>query len=88
LERRLSKFTEENRRALIKQDYNVVYSFLETIGYDLTKDIHQQFLDRHNPNLKVPMKYQKKKVGDVPVVFPDGTYNEEYQPRYRYQRDK
>ena len=86
-ERRLSKFSEQSRKDLLKEEYDIVYSFLETIGYDLTKDLHQQFLDRHNPNLKVPMKYQKKRKSDMPAFFPDGTYNVEYKHRHKLLDD-
>jgi hypothetical protein len=87
IERRINKFTEETRKANLKDEYDTLYLFLERIGYDLTKDIHQQFLDRHNQKLKVPMKYQKKRKSDMPAFFPDGTYNEEYKHRNKYLRE-
>jgi len=43
-----------------KQDYLMMYEILKKIGYDITKDIHSQFLTRHNKNLKVPMKYKRR----------------------------
>ena len=87
LENRLSKITDESRKALLKAEYDTVYSFLEAIGYRLDQDIHQQFLDRHNPKLKVPMTYQKKRKSDMPAFFPDGTYNPQYKYRYRLLDD-
>jgi hypothetical protein len=87
LENRINKFSEQSRKELLKEECDLVYQFLQAIGYDLSKDLHQQFLDRHNPNLKIPMKYQKKRKSDIPAFFPDGTYNEEYKHRYKLLED-
>lgn len=81
VERMLQKVSEQTIKDKLKRDYDNLYQFLEAIGYDLTIDLHQQFLDRHNPKCKVPMKYQKKRKGDMPAFFPDGTYNEQYKHR-------
>jgi hypothetical protein len=84
MERRIKKHKEQTMKDILKEQYNIVYQFLDTIGYDLTKDLHQQFLDRHNQKLKYPMTYQKKRKSDMPAFFPDGTYNEEYKYRSKY----
>jgi hypothetical protein len=86
-ENKLQKYKEQTMKDILKGQYGVVYSFLESIGYDLSIDIHQQFLDRHNQYLEVPMKYQKKRKSDMPAFFPDGTYNEEYKYRSKYLKD-
>lgn len=87
IERRLSRFTEKDRKVLLKQECDIVYQFLQAIGYDLTKDLHQQFLDRHNQNNKIQMKYKKKRKSEMPAFFPDGTYNEEYKYRHKLLDD-
>ena len=39
-----------------KEDWCKAFEFLERIGYDLTKDVHQQFCDKHllTPRKKKP----------------------------------
>ena len=87
LDRMLKKVTEQTVKDRLKRDYDTVYGLLEVIGYDLTKDLHQQFLDRHNQYSKVPMGYQKKRKSEMPAFYPDGTYNELYKYRGRLLDD-
>ena len=44
----------------VKEDYRLMYELLKIIGYDINGDIHEQFLTRHNRNLKIPMKYKNR----------------------------
>jgi hypothetical protein len=81
VDRMLKKVTEQTVKDRLKRDYDTAYGLLEVIGYDMTKDLHQQFLDRHNQNTKVPMTYQKKRKSEMPAFYSDGTYNEEYKYR-------
>ena len=59
-----------------KDDYLEMYDIMEKMGYDFGKgDIHQQFLDRHNPKLKKPMKYKKRDYNTENHFLPDGSVN-------------
>jgi len=60
-----------------KQDYEDMYYILTKIGYDITKDIHKQFIDRHNVNKKYPMKYKKRKYNTENYYLPNGEVNPE-----------
>lgn len=42
-------------------DYEVMWEILGKMGYNCHGDIHQQFLDRFNFKIDVPMEYKKKK---------------------------
>jgi hypothetical protein len=57
-------------RSASKEDYEKMWEILRLIGYDTTGDVHRQFLDKINLNLKRPIKYRKK--------------NKENQPRYLF----
>ena len=58
------------------EDYLQMYDIMEKMGYDFGKgNIHQQFLDRHNPNLKKPMKYKKRDYNTENHFLPDGSVN-------------
>jgi hypothetical protein len=58
------------------EDYLQMYDIMRLIGYDVEKgDIPQQFLDRHNPNLKKPMKYKKRDYKTENHYLPDGSIN-------------
>lgn len=48
---------------------------MEKMGYDVNKDIHQQFLDRHNPRLEEPMTYKKRAYATENHYLPDGSVN-------------
>ena len=58
-----------------KQDYEDMYEILSQIGYDLEKDIHQQFLDKFNVYEKYPMKYKKRKYNTDNYYLPNGEIN-------------
>jgi hypothetical protein len=58
-----------------KQDYDDMYEILSLIGYDLEKDIHQQFLDKFNVYEKSPMKYKKRKYNTDNYYLPNGEVN-------------
>lgn len=53
------------------QDYMNMYEFLRKIGYDTTKDCHQQFLDRHDLNIP----YRERKSSQLNMYLHDGTKN-------------
>jgi len=61
-----------------KEDYRLMYEFLEGNGYDITKDIHQQFLDKWNVGLKKPMKYKKRHSNSITSYLWNGEKNPEY----------
>jgi hypothetical protein len=67
-----------------KEDYLLMYQLLEIIGYDTSKNIHQQFLDRHNAQLEKPMDYKKRKYDTDNFILPNGEIN----PQYKSQRNK
>ena len=50
-----------------KEDFYLMYEFLEKLGYDIKGDIHQQFIDRHNIST-----YKKRK----PESINKWTYDE------------
>ena len=58
-----------------KQDYEDMYYILTKIGYDVSGDVHKQFVDKHNVNEKYPMKYKKRKINTDCHYLPDGTVN-------------
>ena len=58
-----------------KQDYMDMWEILGQMGYDLEKDIHQQFLDKFNVYEKSPMKYKKRKSGFESYILPNGEIN-------------
>ena len=60
-----------------KEDYVTMWELLQQMGYntDKDKDIHQQFLDRHNPSSKKPMKYKNRALSDRSQWYADGSKN-------------
>ena len=60
-----------------KEDYVTMWELLQQMGYDTDKDkdIHQQFLDRHNPSSKKPMKYKNRALSDRSQWYADGSKN-------------
>ena len=49
---------------------------MRLMGYDVEKgDIAHQFLYRHNPKLKKPMKYKKREYNTENHFLPDGSVN-------------
>jgi hypothetical protein len=81
---KIHPFNKEFRRSEIshysmagstKQDYMDMWEIMAAMGYDVEKDIAQQFLDRHNVNEKYPMKYKKRKHGFESYFLPNGEIN-------------
>ena len=60
-----------------KQDYMDMWEILGQMGYDLEKDIHQQFLDKFNVYEKYPLKYRKRKHVFESYILPNGELNPE-----------
>lgn len=58
-----------------QEDYELTYQFLLSLGYDVSKDIHQQFLDKWNPQSKKPMKYKKRALNNQSSYLYDGSLN-------------
>lgn len=56
-------------------DYRQMYLLLTEMGYDVNKDVHQQFLDKHNPQIDIPMKYKKRQYNTDNFYLSDGTKN-------------
>jgi len=65
-----------------KKDYMDMYYILSKIGYDVNKDIHKQFTDKHNEGKKYPMKYKKRKINTDCHYLPDGSVNPEARKSY------
>jgi hypothetical protein len=61
-----------------REDYLLMYEFLKGCGYDVTKDINQQFLDKWNVGLKKPMKYKKRPSNSVNTYLWNGEPNPQY----------
>jgi hypothetical protein len=60
------------------EDYRALYEFLSVIGYDVNGDVdvHQQFLDKWNANIKGrPMKYRKRNGNALNLYLPNGEKN-------------
>ena len=82
---KLHPFNQEFRKSEAKhytlagctqEDYLQMYDIMKLMGYDVEKgDIAHQFLDRHNPNLKKPMKYKKREYNTENHFLPDGSVN-------------
>lgn len=68
-----------------QDDYRQMYEFLARCGYNVTKDIHQQFIDKWNPTSeKKPMKYNKRGSNSINSYLYDGSPN----PAYRKFKNK
>ena len=61
-----------------KEDYLLMYEFLKVCGYDTTKDIAQQFIDKWNVGLKKPMKCKKRHSNSINSYLGNGEKNPEY----------
>lgn len=82
---KLHPFNQEFRRSekqhytlagCTQEDYLQMYDIMRLMGYNLENgDIAQQFLDRHNPKLKKPMKYKKREHNTENHFLPDGSVN-------------
>lgn len=62
-----------------QDDYRQMYEFLARCGYDVTKDIHQQFIDKWNVGVKKPLKYKKRGSNSINSYI----WNGEPNPAYR-----
>ena len=60
-------------RGVNKEDYEVMYKFLEHMNYNLEGDIHQQFIDKHG--IKT---YKKRRKRELNKYLIDGSLNTEY----------
>jgi hypothetical protein len=58
-----------------KEHYMIMWEILAKMGYDLEKDVAQQFLDKFNVYEKKPMKYKKRKHGFESYILPNGEVN-------------
>jgi hypothetical protein len=45
------------------------------MGYDVNKDVHQQFLDKWNPQSNKKMKYGKRSLNSMNAYLPNGEKN-------------
>ena len=62
-----------------KEDYRSMYEFLKGCGYDITKDIHQQFIDKWNVEVKKkPIKYKKRGSNSINTYLWNGEPNPQY----------
>lgn len=58
-----------------KQDYEMMWRFLEAMGYDINQDIHKQLVDKINDQTNKPVKYRKKPVNRQAQWLPNGEKN-------------
>ena len=52
---------EPRMAATQKSDYCIAFRWLKVMGYDLSKDIHQQFVEKHNLKYKNRPYVNKRK---------------------------
>jgi hypothetical protein len=61
-----------------REDYLLMYEFLSGF-YDISQDIHQQFIDKWNAtSKKKPMKYKKRPSNSVNTYLWNGEPNPQY----------
>ena len=60
-------------RGVNKEDYETMYRFFNSIGYNIEGDIHQQFIDKHG--IKT---YNQRKKRELNKYLVDGSHNTEY----------
>lgn len=60
-------------KGVVKEDYVMMYKLMLVMGFDVTKDIHQQFIDRHNL-----LVYKKRESRSITKYLYDGTFNPNY----------
>jgi hypothetical protein len=61
-----------------KEDYLQMWEFLARCGYDITKDVAQQFVDKWNATSKnKPMKYKKRPSNSINSYLWNGETNPE-----------
>jgi hypothetical protein len=62
-------------RWVTKDDYEKMWKLLQLMGYDISGDVHQQFLDKVNSQINCPIKYRKKNKETHPRYLPNGEFN-------------
>lgn len=60
-------------KGISKEDYVIMWELIKSIRYDITKDIHQQFIDRHNL-----LTYKKRNPKAITKYLYDGSINTDY----------
>lgn len=73
-----SKFDDNfmKMKFVTKDNYRLMYDFLARCGYDISKDIHQQFIDKWNATSKnKPMKYNKRGYNSINSYLWNGETN-------------
>lgn len=58
-----------------KEDYAAMYEFMAVIGYDVNKDIQEQFIDKWNKVSQKKLKYRRRTTNNLSTYFVDGTMN-------------
>jgi len=58
-----------------KEDYVLMWQLLEKLGYDTSKDVHQQFMDKVNSNQDKPLKIKKRAMGKQARWLANGELN-------------
>ena len=59
-----------------QEDYRVMYEFLARCGYDISKDIHQQFTDKWNSSSNnEPMEYKSRGSNSINTYLWNGKPN-------------
>ena len=53
------------------EDYKLMYDFLKSIGYDVTKDVHKQFCKKYK------LVYKKRANQNLNSYLYDGSFNKE-----------
>jgi len=63
-------------KVVTKDDYRSMYEFLKGCGYDVSKDIHQQFIDKWNATSnKKPLKYKDRGSNSINSYLWNGEIN-------------
>ena len=57
------------------EDYAAMYEFMAVIGYDVNKDIQEQFIDKWNKVSQKKLKYRRRTTSNVSTYFADGSIN-------------
>jgi hypothetical protein len=70
-----NKSNDYNLRWTTKEDYEKMWILLKLIGYDITGNIHKQFVDKINLKINKPIKYRKKNQETQPRYLPNGQIN-------------
>ena len=58
-----------------KKDYELMWELLSEMGYDTSKDVHSQFMEKVNSQTNKPIKVKRKIQSNMPKWLPNGELN-------------